>query len=68
MPANYKIRDLTNSSSFLTVIAFLGFISGTILIFYYEFNNQLEQMLVIGGLYLLLTLGAWSYSTYRKSR
>jgi len=60
--ANYKIRDLTGSSAILTVIAFLGLTFGTVLIFYYEFSTQYQQMLFIGGLYALLTLGSWLYS------
>jgi amino acid transporter len=60
--ANYKIRDLTNSSSALTIIAIIGLISGTILIFYYEFSTQLHQMFFIGGIYILLTVVSWLYS------
>jgi amino acid transporter len=60
--ANYKIRDLTHSSLFFTIFAIFGLISGTILIFYYEFSNQPHQMLFIGGLYILLTVGSWFYS------
>lgn len=60
--ANYKIRDLTNSSSVLTIIAILGLMSGTLLILYYEFNNQLHQMVVIGVIYILLAAGSWIYS------
>lgn len=60
--ANYKIHDLTNSSPTLTVFAIIGLMTGTILIFYYEFNNQLEQMIFIAGIYILLTLASWFYS------
>ena len=60
--ANYKIRDLTNSSPALTIFAIVGLMSGTILIFYYEFSNQLEQMIFIGGIYILLTAASWLYS------
>lgn len=60
--ANHKIRDLTNSSPILTILAFLVLMSGTILILYYEFTSQLLQMFFIGGLYILLTLGSWLYS------
>lgn len=60
--ANYKIRDLTNSSSVLTIFAIVGLLSGTLLIFYYEFSNQLQQMLFIGGIYIVLTVGSWLYS------
>lgn len=60
--ANYKIRDLTNSSPTLTIIAIVGLLSGTILIFYYEFSSQPQQMLFIAGIYILLTVGSWFYS------
>jgi len=60
--ANFKIRDLTNSSSILTVLAIFGLTSGTILIFYYESTTQLHQMFFIGGIYILLTIGSWLYS------
>ena len=60
--ANYKIRDLTNSSSALTIIAIVGLMGGTLLIFYYEFSNQPQQMFFIGMIYVLLTLGSWLYS------
>ena len=60
--ANYRIRDLTNSSSVLTIFAIVGLLSGTLLIFYYEFSNQLQKMLFIGGIYIILTVGSWLYS------
>ncbi len=60
--ANYKIRHLTNSTPVITIISFTGLMFGTILILYYEFSNQLQQMYFIGGLYALLTLGSWVYS------
>ncbi len=60
--ANYEIRDLTNSSPLLTIIAIVGLMAGTLLIFYYEFSNQPQQMFFIGMIYVLLTLGSWVYS------
>ncbi len=63
--ANFKIRKLTRSSSLITIMAFVGLLSGTLLILYYEFNNQPEQLVFIGGLYSLLTLSAWLYSRAR---
>ena len=60
--ANYKIRDLTNSSPALTIFAIVGLMAGTILIFYYEFSNQFEQMIFIGVIYILLTVASWLYS------
>ena len=65
--ANYKIRHLTGSSAILTIIAILGLMSGTALIFYYEFSTQHQQMYFIGGLYALLTLGSWLYSRSKAS-
>ncbi len=60
--ANYKIRDLTNSSLFITTVSFLGLLFGTVLILYYEFNNQPQQLLFIIGLYILLTISSWLFS------
>jgi hypothetical protein len=65
--ANYKIRHLTGSSAILTIIAILGLMSGTALIFYYEFSTQHQQMYFIGGLYASLTLGSWLYSRSKAS-
>jgi len=60
--ANYKIRDKTKSSRFLTALSIVGLGSGGILILYYEFTNKWEQMIAIIVLYLLLGIGAWIYS------
>lgn len=60
--ANYKIRHLTHSSTALTIFAIFALFSGTILIFYYEFSNQPQQMLFIVVIYILLTVGSWFYS------
>ena len=65
--ANYKIKHLTNSSRIITVISIIGLMVGTILIFYYEFNNQPEQMFFIGVIYMLLTAGSWLYSRNKSS-
>ena len=60
--ANYKIHHLTNSSPIIAVISIIGLLIGAMLILYYEFENQPVQMIFIGGLYTLLTIGAWLYS------
>jgi len=60
--ANYSIRDLTNSSPLFTIVAFVGLLSGTVLIFYYEFENQPLQMIIIVGLYIVLAVASWLYS------
>jgi len=60
--ANFKIRHLTASSAIISVLSMLGLLFGTVLIIYYELMNQPEQLLFIGGLYVLLTAGSWIYS------
>ncbi|MEE4245754.1 MAG: APC family permease [Kangiellaceae bacterium] len=60
--ANYKIHDLTNSSLFITTVSFLGLLTGTALILYYEYNNQPQQLLFIIVLYTLLTIASWFFS------
>ncbi|NOQ88196.1 MAG: amino acid permease [Gammaproteobacteria bacterium] len=66
--ANYKIRHLTGSSSIISVLSMLVLIFGTVLIIYYELMNQPEQMFFIGGIYALLTVGAWAYSRISSSK
>ena len=65
--ANFRIRDLTQSSSLFTLFALSSLLVGTSLILYYEFTHQAQQLIFIGGLYLLLTLGAWTFSRQRVS-
>jgi len=60
--ANYKIRDRSDSSAIITIFSLLGLLVGTILIVYYEISTQIQQMIFIGGIYALLTLGSWLYS------
>ena len=64
--ANYKIRDLTHSSTFITILSFFGLLSGMVLILYYEFHNQPQQLAFIFGLYFLLTTGSWVYSKTKR--
>jgi len=64
--ANFKIRHLTSSSTFITALSIFGLLMGTILIFYYEFDSQPDQLIFIFGLYSLLTSGSWLYSKRRK--
>ena len=63
--ANFKIRDKTNSSLLITLLSILGLLIGTVLIFYYEFINQPQQLIFITILYFLLSLGAWGYARSR---
>jgi len=65
--ANYKIRNETGSSKFLTTLAIVVLSIGGLLILYYEFQNKWEQMLLIILLYILLAIGAWFYSLKNKN-
>jgi len=60
--ANYKIRDKTESSKFITALSVVGLGIGGILILYYEFTTKWEQMIAIIILYIILAFGAWRYS------
>ncbi len=60
--ANFKIRDLTNSSAFITLFSLAGLLLGTVLIFYYEISTQFKQVIFIVIIYILLTAGSWMYS------
>jgi amino acid transporter len=65
--ANYKIREKTNSSKFITALSIVGLGVGGILILYYEFTNKWEQMIAIVILYIILAFGAWRYSNKQEN-
>jgi len=60
--ANFKIRKKTNSSTFVTMLSIITLITGSVLILYYEFNTNKEQLLSILIIYIILALGAWGYA------
>lgn len=60
--ANFKLRIFTHSSIIITSISFIGLLTGTLLIVYYEYTYQINQLIFIVSLYLILTLASWSYS------
>ena len=64
--ANYNIREKTNSSTVLTIVFIIGLSIGGLLILYYEFTNNWQQMLAIIILYVVLAFGAWCFSTKKK--
>ncbi|OEU49730.1 MAG: amino acid permease [Desulfobulbaceae bacterium S5133MH15] len=66
--ANFKIRNITDSSLILTLLAFSGLLCGTASIIYYELSSQPQQLIFITGLYTLLTIGSWGYSKTRKDK
>jgi amino acid transporter len=66
--ANYRIKHLTHSSTLITSISIIGLMIGTVLIFYYEFINQPQQMFFIGFIYILLAVGSWLFSRNKLTR
>ncbi len=60
--ANFKIRDLTDSSITVTILAMVSLLAGTLLILYYEVTTQIQQVFFIGGLYAILTIASLAYS------
>lgn len=64
--ANFKIRKLTNSSTFLTITSIIGLLIGVLLIFLYEFKTQPDQLFFIAGFYVVLSIGALSYAKVQK--
>jgi hypothetical protein len=64
--ANFKIRKRTDSSTLFTIIAIIGLLTGTTLILFYEFKTQPDQLFFIVGLYVVLSIGAWSYAKVQK--
>ena len=66
--ANYKIRDKTNSSRFLTALSIFGLGIGGSLILYYEFTTEWEQMVFIIFLYFILAISAWKFSKKKKKK
>jgi len=66
--ANFKIREKTKSSLSISIISIIGLSIGTVLILYYEFISNPEQLLFIGILYAVLTLGAWGYAHLKNRK
>ena len=60
--ANFKIRHKTDSSLSLTLLAMAGLGMGTLLILYFEFHHNPQQLIFITAIYALLTAASWLYS------
>jgi hypothetical protein len=65
--ANLKIYKQTSSFLPFILLAIGGLFIALILILYFEYKNQIEQLYFIGGIYMVLTLGAILYSWNNKS-
>lgn len=60
--ANFKIKDKTNSSTIILLIAMFIMSFSSVLIIYYEYTTAIEQLYFILFIYVILTLGAYFYS------
>jgi len=65
--ANFKIRKQTNSSTLMGIITIIGLTTGSILIILYEYHQDFEQMMFIITLYILLSIGAYSYAKFLRN-
>jgi len=64
--ANFKIRKKTSSSLLITLISIVGLSIGTILILYYEFQTDPEQLLFISFMYIALSFTALGYAHFKN--
>jgi hypothetical protein len=66
--ANFKIRKETNSHGGFALTAIFGLFLGAMLIFYYEYQTKPEQLLFMGMIYAVLSVGAYLYAKIGGSR
>ena len=64
--ANFKIRKYTNSSTLMGIITVIGLACGSVLILNYEYHKDIEQLSFILIIYILLSIGAYSYAKFLK--
>lgn len=65
--ANYRIRFFTRSSAIITILSLCGLLMGTLLILYYEYNNQIQQLYFMAGIFVILTLASWFYAKGKQA-
>jgi amino acid transporter len=63
--ANYRKRKETKSSQLMTLLAISGLAMAGLLILYFEYTHNTQQLLYILGIYALLALGSYMYSRKR---
>lgn len=63
---NFKIRDKTQASVWVSLISIAGLAVGTLLILYYEAVHAPEQLIFTVGLYVVLAALAWLYAKMKK--
>jgi uncharacterized membrane protein YczE len=60
--ANFTKRNETKTYIVTAIIAMIGLFYGEILIFYFEFTENPQQLIYILVMYLVLILGAFIYA------
>jgi amino acid transporter len=60
--ANYRKRKDTGSGKVMTVLAISGLATAGLLILYFEYDQNTQQLLTILGIYAALALGSYLYS------
>ncbi|UFH58144.1 APC family permease [Sulfurovum mangrovi] len=66
--ANLKIHKQTSSSLPIIWFTIAGLFIALMLILYFEYKNQIEQLYFIGGIYTVLTLGAILFSWKKRNQ
>jgi amino acid transporter len=64
--ANLRIYKQTLSSLTIILLSMIGLLGAFILILYFEYETQVEQLYFIGGIYFTLTLSASAYSWHKN--
>jgi len=60
--ANYKIRHKTSSNAMFAIISIIALFCSAVLILYYEYKTEFEQLIFILAIYAALSLGAYIFS------
>jgi len=66
--ANYRLREKTESHVLMTWLSMGTLATGTIIIFWYEYQHDPAQMAFIGGLYVVLTIAALLFARQAHMR
>jgi len=66
--ANYRLRAKTGTNVVMAVLAMAGLGTGTVVIFWYEAHTEPVQIAFLGGLYVVLTLGAVLFARLEARR
>jgi amino acid transporter len=65
--ANFKIRKKTKTKGSIALLAIFGLGTATTSILYFEAMTDMKNLIYIFSVYILITVGAWMYSRYKKT-